>query len=93
MTLPLQILLFSSGSPVIVASSAMGPSRKARSMTSVDLCNWLKMKKIPEKHVKLFEDNEIDGEVLTTFSENDLEEMGIGESYIRKKILVQFSHI
>jgi len=80
-------------STIQLTASSLSASVKAKNMSSKQLCDWLKTKKIPEKYIKMFEDSDIDGELLAMFGETELEEMGIGESHIRKIILVQFSRI
>ena len=70
------------------------PSQGAMSMSHKELCDWLKEKKIAGKYLHLFEEDEtIDGGELSTYTEQDLEELGISESRIRKKILHHFRQI
>ena len=70
------------------------PSQGAMNMTHEQLCDWLKEKKIAGKYLQLFEEDEsIDGGELATYTEQDLEELGISESRIRKKILHHFRQI
>ena len=79
-----------SPSSVYVPSSA---SDKAKSMTHEELCAWLKEKKIKEEYIDLFKEESIDGEEMATYGEAELEELGISESRIRKRILVNFGKI
>ena len=70
------------------------PSDKAMNMSHKELCNWLREKKIAGKYLHLFEEDEtIDGEELSIYTEKELEQMGISESRIRIKILLQFRRI
>ena len=69
------------------------PSDKAINMTTEELCQWLKNKKITPEYIKFFEGNDIDGSVLATFDDQDLKDLGISEPYIRKKIRTQFRRI
>jgi len=71
-------------------SSVIEPSKK---MTCKELCDWLRAKKIADKYIKLFDEDEIDGKELATYNDQDLQELGISESRIRKKILVNFKDI
>ena len=59
-------------------------------MSTGDLCKWLTEKKVDKKYVELFETNDIDGCTLAVYDDKDLNDLGIHESYIRKKIMVQF---
>ena len=69
------------------ASSTVEPSKK---MTCEELCDWLKAKKIAEKYIKLFEEDDVDGKELAEYNDQDLIDLGISEPRIRKKILVNF---
>jgi len=70
------------------------PSQAAMNMTHKELCDWLREKKIAVKYLHLFEEDEtIDGGELATYTDQDLEELGILESRVRKKILYQFRQI
>ena len=71
---------------------AKQPSDKATNMTASELCQWLREKRIPDKYVKRFEQDEIDGSELAVYEEEHLEEF-IPEPRIRIKILVQFRKI
>jgi len=84
-----------SGPAVSVSPSLVVlPSQEAMNMTHKELCNWLREKKIAGKYLQLFEEDEsIDGGELATYDEKDLEELGIAESRIRKKILHHFRQI
>lgn len=62
-------------------------------MTAVELCQWLKEKKISDKYIEYFEAEEIDGSELALYTNNDLRDLGISEPRIRKKILAQFRKI
>ena len=70
------------------------PSQEAMNMTHKELCDWLKEKKIAGKYLHLFEEDEtIDGGEFSMYEDKDLEEMGISESRVRKKILYHFRQI
>ena len=62
-------------------------------MTSEELCQWLKEKCIADEYIECFRRNDIDGSVLAEYNGDDLEEMGISELHIRKKIMIQFRKI
>ena len=79
--------------PSVSPSLVILPSQEAINMTHEQLCDWLRGKKVPEKYVKLFEDDSIDGGELATYDDDDLEELGISEKRIRKKILHHFRQI
>lgn len=62
-------------------------------MTTVELCQWLKEKKISDKYIEYFEAEEIDGYELAQYTDEDLSQLGISERRIRIKILAQFRRI
>ena len=66
------------------------PSKK---MTCKELCDWLRAKKIADKYIELFEEDDIDGKELAEYNDEDLKELGILEPRIRKKILVNFKDL
>ena len=69
------------------------PSGKAENMTTKELCEWLKTINVSDDYIKLFEENDINGGILTTFADEDLKDMGISKGFIRKKIMVQLRQI
>ena len=71
-------------------SSVAEPSKK---MTNKELCDWLRAKNISDKYIKLFEKEKINGKELAEYNDEDLKEMGIAESRIRKRILVNFKDL
>lgn len=79
--------------PSILPSSIAPPSAKAMNMTTEELCQWLKERKIDDKYIECFREDNVDGSELATYDDNDLEELGISEPRIRKKIMVQFRKI
>ena len=86
----------SSVSPSVTASSTPSlltatPSGKA--MTTEELCQWLKEKRIDDKYIEYFRKDDIDGSVLAEYTDEDLKGMGISEPHIRKKIRIQFRKI
>ena len=80
-------------SPSILPSSLAMPSEKAVKMDTEELCKWLKEKKIDDKYIECFREDDVDGSVLATYDDDDLKGLGISESHIRKKIMVQFRKI
>ena len=62
-------------------------------MTTEELCQWLRTKKIAEKYIKCFENEDIDGTVLASFKDEHLISLGISEDYVRIKILKQFKKL
>ena len=66
------------------------PSESAKKMTTNELCQWLQELKIPDGDVKCFEKEPVDGEVLAELDLEDLKELGIKRSFIRKKIIIKF---
>ena len=72
---------------------SLEPSRHAENLTTEELCEWLKTIKLSDDYIKLFEKNDINGGVLATFEDEDLQEMGISQGFIRKKIMGQFRQL
>ena len=79
--------------PSVVPSLVALPSAKATDMSTEELCQWLKDKKVADKYIAYFREGDVDGEVLATYDDNDLKGLGITEPHIRKKIMVQFRKI
>ena len=82
--------------PTAAASTSLltaTPSDKAQNMTSEELCQWLKERRIADKYIECFRENDIDGSVLAVYTDDDLKEMGISELHIIKKIRAQFNKI
>ena len=80
--------------PNILTSTLPPLSDKAKKMTTDELCQWLRnVLKISDNDIKCFESEGIDGSLLAEFDVNDLEEIGIQKSYIRKKIITKFRNI
>ena len=79
--------------PSISPSLLAAPSEKAMNMTTEELCKWLKDTKINVKYINCFREDGVDGSELATYDDNDLEDLGISEQRIRKKIMVQFRKI
>ena len=80
-------------SPRIPPSLAKQPSDKAMNMSTEELCQWLKVKNIPDKYIEYFEREEVDGSQLAAYNEEHLEDIGVSESRIRIKIMTQFRKI
>ena len=72
---------------------SLEPSSHAENLTTEELCEWLKTIKLSDDYIKLFEKNDINGGVLATFEDEDLQEMGISQGFIRKKIMGQFRQL
>ena len=88
--------LFSSSTAVPIASSTMSlpdPSETAKNMTTDQLCEWLKSIDIDDEYIQCFKKAHIKGRTLVFFTENELEEIGVSLSYVRKQILVEFRNI
>ena len=79
--------------PVTSVLLSAKPSGKAENMTTKELCEWLKTVNVSDDYIKLFEENDINGGILTTFTDEDLKDMGISKGFIRKKIMVQLRQI
>ena len=83
--------------PVVAppSTSSLPPlSDKAKKMTTEELSQWLRNElKISDNDIECFEREDIDGSLLAGFDVNDLEEIGIQKSYIRKKIITKFRNI
>ena len=77
--------------PSLLLSSK--PSGRAEKMTTKELCEWLKKINVKNDYIELFEQYGINGGALTTFSEEDLKEMGITLGFVRKNIMAQFRQI
>ena len=69
------------------------PSVKGEDMTTEELCEWLRTKKIAEKYIKCFEDEDIDGAVLAVYKDEHLISLGISQEHVRIKILTQFKKL
>ena len=77
-----------------LTSTSSSPSDKAKNMTTVELCQWLRNElNLSDNDIKCFEKEDIDGSLLAEFDVNDLEEIGIQKSFIRKKIITKFRNI
>lgn len=59
-------------------------------MTTEDLCRFLKECKIQDKYIELFREDQVIGSELALYTEDELEDLGIKEKRIRKKILAHF---
>ena len=80
--------------PSTLTSTLPPPSDKAKNMTKEELSQWLRNElKISDNDIECFEREDIDGSLLAGFDINDLEEIGIQKSYIRKKIITKFRNI
>ena len=80
--------------PNTLTSTLPQPSDKAKNMTTGELCQWMRNElKISDDDINCFEREDIDGSLLAGFDVNDLQEMGIQKSFIRKKIITKFRNI
>lgn len=79
--------------PSILPSMIAAPSAKAMEMTSEELCKWLKEKNIADNYIECFREEDVGGSELATYTDDDLQQLGISESRIRKKIMAQFRKI
>lgn len=79
--------------PSISPSSVGAPSPKAMEMTTEELCQWLKDIRVDVKYIESFREENVDGSELATYDDSDLQDLGISEQRIRKKIMVQFRKI
>ena len=81
--------------PSIIPTPASVPAvvEPSKKMTCKELCDWLRAKKIADKFIELFENEDIDGKELAEYNDKDLQDLGILESRIRKKILVNFKDL
>ena len=78
------------GASSVLPSLVATPSAKATDMSTEELCQWLKDKKVADNYIACFREVDVDGEVLEAYDDNDLKELGITEPHIRKKIMIQF---
>ena len=62
-------------------------------MNTEELCHWLKEKGVADKYIESFRKEKVDGSELATYDDDDLQDLGISEQRIRKKIMVQFRKI
>ena len=85
--------LLSSSAAVPVQVSLSEPSNAAKKMTTDQLCEWLRSIDIDDEYIQCFRKARIKGSALAIFDENNLEEIGVSMSYIRKQILVEFRDI
>lgn len=67
--------------------------KKAADMSTEEVCQWLKERKIADNYIELFRENDVDGSVLADYTDEDLKELGIPKQHIRKKIISQFKKI
>ena len=80
--------------PSTLTSTLPPPSDKAKKMTTEELSQWLRNElKISDNDIECFEREDIDGILLAEFDFNDLKEIGIQKSHIRKKIITKFRQI
>jgi len=87
---------FLSSSTAVPATSMMSlsePSDTAKKMTTDQLCEWLKIIDIDDEYIQCFRKARIKGRTLAFFDENNLLEIGVSVSYVRKQILVEFRDI
>ena len=59
-------------------------------MTTEELCQWLRTKKVVKNVLK---NEDIDGAVLAVYKDEDLISLGISEKHVRIKILTQFKKL
>jgi len=85
--------LLSSSAAVPVQVSLSEPSSAAKKMTTDQLCEWLRSIDIDDEYIQCFRKARIKGSALAIFDENNLKEIGLSISYIRKQILVEFRDI
>lgn len=67
-------------------------SAKAMAMTIEEVVLWLQEIKL-SKYAELFQEKEVDGEMLAWFTLEDLEEIGVKSGVDRKKIILRFRKI
>ena len=70
--------------------ASMSIEDKQKAMTTEDLCIFLKEIGINDKYIELFKQDKLHGCELATYDEQDLEDLGIDQRRIRKKILSRF---
>ena len=63
---------------------------KQKAMTTEDLCTFLKDIGINDKYIELFKKDKVHSWELAAYNEQDLEDLGIDQRRIRKKILSHF---
>lgn len=60
-------------------------------MTTKELCQWLQNElKLSDGDVKGFENEAINGNILAELDLEDLKDLGIEKSFVRKKIVIKF---
>ena len=74
----------------IIDQASMSIKDKQKAMTTEDLCTFLKEIGIDDKYIELFKKDNVHGCELTKYDEQDLEDLGIDQRRIRKKILSHF---
>lgn len=74
-------------------SLVVQPDVRATDMTTEQLCQWLRTRKVKEKYIECFEREDIDGSVLADYKEEHLEGIGISEAHVRVKIIAQFKKL
>ena len=87
-------MLWSSSSflPVPASLLAKEPSEKAMAMTTEEVVQWLHSIKLSE-YTELFQNKDVDGELLACCTLRELEQMGIENGMDRKKIFLRFRRI
>ena len=78
--------------PVPASLLAREPSEKAMAMTTEEVVEWLGTIKL-SKYAKIFQDEDVDGELLATYNVKNLEEIGVNSGADGKKILLRFRRI
>ena len=61
-------------------------------MTTEEVVEWLGTIKL-SKYAKIFQDEDVDGELLATYNVKNLEEIGVNSGADGKKILLRFRRI
>ena len=65
----------------------------ANTLTVHDIAEFLRKIKL-ECYVQLFTDNDVDGGLLLTLTDNDLKDLGVDNGFYRRKIISKFrAHI
>ena len=78
-------------SPSSLLTRLPPPSESAKKMSTKELCQWLLNElKLSDGDVECFDKDAIDGKVLAELDLEDLKELGIERSFVRKKIIIKF---
>ena len=75
--------------PINVPAGEQQLERMANTLTVDNIAEFLKKIKLGQ-HVQLFTDNDVDGRLLLKLTDDDLKDLGVVNSFHRRKIITKF---